>query len=408
MQSFGSERNKMNLKFSFVLIYFFTIAKIGYTQDEFRGNYSFASERKLNLDELEKYTTFELCVMRNEIFARHGYIFNSFFMNEYFKIWIGYGYNPLYTNVEDKLTEIEKENISLIKSVEDGTYLSKRISTDSICDTAFSIINANNEGYTIRNVNYHEINLVIYPNIYHFMVKETNEIISDYNLDGNYPMTTLEIFNFDRFGAKLNPYKRIKTADEIVKIKSGNKLIYQTETPLLGTDVSLCRLVDFEDNQPFILSNFNNQIYQLGIPSKLNRWISYYMLASNDWVYDMDWRKIKYKDFDNIQFEKYGTIVYSNEDTIFQMIDIYKTREYNLSLNDSEIDLSFPQDIRPYRYDFSGRNLFLTDYKNFQLIYYIDGERIELNVDGENIEIGEFKNEKIRIIKRDVSSYKIN
>lgn len=398
----------MNLKYLFVLLILLTNLKISFSQQNFKGNYSYASERNLELEELEEKTTFELRIMRNEIYARHGYIFKSFFMNEYFKTYEETWYDPIYTNIEDKLTELEKENISLIKSVEDGTFLSHKIIADSINESENAFFKKNNRGHVIRNISYDEMYLSIFPNTHKFLVKEINDIVSDLNVDGNFLMTTIELYNIDNSSDEMTIFKRIKTADQSVKIKAGNKLFYQTETPFLGTDVNLCRLVDLEDNQPFILSNFNNQIYRLGIPPKQNRWISYYMLASNDWVYDRDWRKIKYKDFDSIQYEKYGTIVYSNEDTIFQMIDIYKTKEYNLSLNDSEIELSFPNDLKPYRRDFSYTNLFLSNYKDFQIIYYIDGERIELNVDGENIEIGEYKNEKIRIIMRDVSDYKIN
>jgi hypothetical protein len=398
----------MNLKYLFILLFFLSCFIISFSQQNFKGNYSYASERKLELEELEKLTTFDLRIMRNEIYARHGYIFKSFFMNEYFKIYEETWYNPLYINVEDKLTELEKENIRLIKNVEDGTFLSRKIIGDSINDFETAFFKKSNSGHVVRNISYDKMYLSVYPNTYNFLIKEINDVVSDYNVDGDHQMTTIELYNVDYSSGGLTIYNRIKTSDKSVKIEAGNKIIYQTETPLLGTDVNLCRLVDLEDDQPFILSNFSNQIYRLGIPPKQNRWISYYMLASNDWVYDRDWRKIKYKDFDSIQFEKYGTIVYSNEDTIFQMIDIYKTKEYNLTLNDSEIELSFPKDFKSYRRDFSYTNLFLKNYKDFQIIYWIDGERIELNVDGKNIEIGEYKNEKIRIIKRDVSNYKIN
>ncbi|RJE74151.1 YARHG domain-containing protein [Reichenbachiella sp. MSK19-1] len=58
----------------------------------------------------------ELRIMRNEIFARYGYIFNSQDLTEYFntKFW----YQPTNSNVDDKLTSIDKANIEGILKFE--------------------------------------------------------------------------------------------------------------------------------------------------------------------------------------------------------------------------------------------------------------------------------------------------
>lgn len=54
----------------------------------------------------------ELRIMRNEIFAAHGYIFNSKDLNEYFNKhdW----YKPESKEVSEKLTDIEKINLQII------------------------------------------------------------------------------------------------------------------------------------------------------------------------------------------------------------------------------------------------------------------------------------------------------
>jgi hypothetical protein len=55
--------------------------------------------------------------MRNEIFARYGYKFKSGGeMDKYFKSqdW----YSGQHDNVNDFLTELEKENIKLIRQIE--------------------------------------------------------------------------------------------------------------------------------------------------------------------------------------------------------------------------------------------------------------------------------------------------
>ena len=79
------------------------------------GDYSFASLIKLTKDDLMGFTKAELRIMRNEIYARHGYIFDSKDLRDYFmkKEW----YRPLTKNV--KLNAIEKYNVDLIKRYED-------------------------------------------------------------------------------------------------------------------------------------------------------------------------------------------------------------------------------------------------------------------------------------------------
>lgn len=82
------------------------------------GKYPETSFVKLTTEELKKYSAYELKIMRNEVFARNGHIFNSkgkvgkYFSN---KKW----YKPKKKITEDELTSIEKFNVLLIKKVED-------------------------------------------------------------------------------------------------------------------------------------------------------------------------------------------------------------------------------------------------------------------------------------------------
>ena len=54
--------------------------------------------------------------MRNEIFARHGYIFKTADMINHFsnESW----FKPLYNDVTNKLSNIEKTNVNFIKTYE--------------------------------------------------------------------------------------------------------------------------------------------------------------------------------------------------------------------------------------------------------------------------------------------------
>ena len=79
-------------------------------------DYPFTAQRAIKESELTSYSKEELSIMRNEIFARHGYIFKRADLKEYFsqKSW----YNPQYSNVDNSLSAIEKQNVAVIQKVE--------------------------------------------------------------------------------------------------------------------------------------------------------------------------------------------------------------------------------------------------------------------------------------------------
>ncbi len=82
-----------------------------------KGKYPNASKRYLTDNDLINLSKMELKIMRNEIFARHGYIFKkNGQMDIYFSKYKWY--EPKYKHIEDKLTFIEKENIKLIRKYE--------------------------------------------------------------------------------------------------------------------------------------------------------------------------------------------------------------------------------------------------------------------------------------------------
>jgi hypothetical protein len=85
--------------------------------------YPEASNRNLTSEDLAGKTLWELKIMRNEIFARHGYKFKSQDMKEYFskQKW----YKPEYDDVTSKLTEVENANIKMIKEYENNLQKSK-------------------------------------------------------------------------------------------------------------------------------------------------------------------------------------------------------------------------------------------------------------------------------------------
>lgn len=77
------------------------------------SKYDVASTRLLSESDLRGMSKYELKVMRNWIFARHGYIFQSDDMKAFFSSqpW----YNPRYRDVTPYLSDIEIKNIDFIK-----------------------------------------------------------------------------------------------------------------------------------------------------------------------------------------------------------------------------------------------------------------------------------------------------
>ena len=80
------------------------------------GRFPEASQRLLTPGELSKLSKADLEIMRNEIFARHGYKFTTATMKEYFsrQTW----YTPTDSNVSSQLTAVERSNVELIKKFE--------------------------------------------------------------------------------------------------------------------------------------------------------------------------------------------------------------------------------------------------------------------------------------------------
>jgi len=83
---------------------------------EISGVFPQSSERILTVSDISGLTKWQLKIMRNEIFARHGYIFKTPDMQQYFSTqsW----YKPLYDAVDYSLSKIEKNNIDFIKKYE--------------------------------------------------------------------------------------------------------------------------------------------------------------------------------------------------------------------------------------------------------------------------------------------------
>lgn len=78
--------------------------------------YPFTATQIVNREAMNYFSKTELQIMRNEIFARHGYIFSTDAMKKHFntQTW----YKPTSKNVDAQLTTFEKLNVETIKKAE--------------------------------------------------------------------------------------------------------------------------------------------------------------------------------------------------------------------------------------------------------------------------------------------------
>jgi hypothetical protein len=72
--------------------------------------------RVYDTSELEALSDHDLFVARNEIYARHGYVFEAGELSDYFasKSW----YHPSDVFNEGDITEVERQNVSTILALE--------------------------------------------------------------------------------------------------------------------------------------------------------------------------------------------------------------------------------------------------------------------------------------------------
>lgn len=89
-----------------------------------KGKYEFASYQYLSEQKLKSYSSWDLRIMRNEIYARHGYIFNRspkmityFSKQDWYRKTLKISTDDIYI-YKTKFSDIERDNVLLIKKVE--------------------------------------------------------------------------------------------------------------------------------------------------------------------------------------------------------------------------------------------------------------------------------------------------
>lgn len=82
--------------------------------------YAWLSQRYVTASDLSGLSKSELRILRNAIYARHGYKFKSADLLQYFSQYSWYV--PAYSNVEGSLSKIERSNVATILSWELGYH----------------------------------------------------------------------------------------------------------------------------------------------------------------------------------------------------------------------------------------------------------------------------------------------
>ncbi len=105
----------MPMKRLFPVILTILLAITSFSSSNAQGRWSFTSTRRITEQDLRGLSDWDLTIMRNEIYARHGYIFQTKQMKEYFnsQSW----YYPRYSSVN--LSNLEYQNVATIKNEED-------------------------------------------------------------------------------------------------------------------------------------------------------------------------------------------------------------------------------------------------------------------------------------------------
>lgn len=95
----------------------YTLQKRSFKYDPTVGDFPAASTRYLEVPDVENLLPEEIEMIRNEIYARHGYSFTNLKIRRAFdaKEW----YIPMGVDIRDQLTELEAHNIDLLYNYEE-------------------------------------------------------------------------------------------------------------------------------------------------------------------------------------------------------------------------------------------------------------------------------------------------
>lgn len=186
----------------------FAILIVFNTKGQSIKNCSTCGKILLTEKQLEGKSIDELALLRNEIFARKGYVFKNEMYQEYFEAqdW----YKPAASNDGIKLSNIETQNVNLLKSLEEKIQ-KKRDAAIRDLKKLKKAINENNEQVVDNFLHEKDGSVSYLKEILNYMN------LDDINWNRGRALYSVQIDN----GFQISTY-RIFIDDNIITIRGGN------------------------------------------------------------------------------------------------------------------------------------------------------------------------------------------
>ena len=154
------------------------VSQSGYSQIK---NCSECDTKVYTYEDISHLSLLELKILRNEIFARHQYVFKDERLSDYFLenyTW----YKPNYTSENNvNLNGIEKQNINLLLKYENEKEVLKKTIIEELKDLKHSLIN--NDTINI-NSSINRVTKAEQKEFYNDIKSELIDILSQINIDG--------------------------------------------------------------------------------------------------------------------------------------------------------------------------------------------------------------------------------
>jgi hypothetical protein len=191
--------------------------------------------------ELNKFSKDELRIIRNTIFAKYGFIFGSEDLKKHFEQFTWY--QATRTNVDEYLTDIDRENIKTIQSVENNISVQENNSNQPAIETAKP-----------DKIMYVEIQRLTSPTIVILQtIDEYQKLIAQYNI--KVILYNAAAFYFENntimYSIASNGYKKLNEYESGSKLgfKNGESYYFALENKLTNQEE-----VDYFKAQNYITS----------------------------------------------------------------------------------------------------------------------------------------------------------
>lgn len=223
--------------------------------------YRYVSFLKIKEEDITSFTPKELKIMRNEIYARHGYIFKKY--GEMYRFYKGETwYNPTRQNV--KLNDVEKYNTDLIRKIEANKNKVSKILTETEKNTVFNRVVKRNYSinFNIRRAYKCTDTSGLYfialaenspkNNIKAVCLKKTKEgLLKQWSMKDNVVQEEKEIWFFTRY-FDIKDIDKDGILDPII--------IYGTSTPENDNDNSRLKILIYYKNNKIAIRHQNSDM----------------------------------------------------------------------------------------------------------------------------------------------------